>query len=681
MTEPSYQAAEVPKDIWQAALKLREALDLHNYRYYVLDDPLVSDAEYDRHYRALVDLETRYPQLIIPDSPTQRVGGQPASGFQQLTHAIPMLSLDNVFNADELHDFGRKINERLGDNWHESFTAEPKLDGLAINLRYVQGSLVQAATRGDGRTGEDVTANVRTIKSVPLRLLGDYPEVLEARGEIFMPRDGFAALNAKALTAGGKTFANPRNAAAGSLRQLDPKITATRPLAFYAYGFGEVSANLPATQFDVMQWFKTLGLPISPELQLVQGIAGCLAYYFDLEKKRDSLNYAIDGVVYKVNSVRDQQELGFVSRAPRWAVAHKFIAQEEMTIIKAIDFQVGRTGAVTPVARLAPVAVGGVIVGNATLHNMDEIERKDVRVGDTVMIRRAGDVIPEIVSVVLDKRPVGTLPVRMPHACPVCGSEVERLTSEAVARCSGGLYCSAQRKEGLRHFASRLAMDIEGLGDKLIEQLVDAGLVNNAADLYRLEAETVAELERMGEKSATNLIAAIARSKKTTLARFLYALGIREVGEVTAQNLADWCAGDLERVRQADQDALQEIDDVGPIVAEHIVRFFAQEHNQEIIEQLLALGLHWPQEAAVRPQSGPLVGKQFVLTGTLSEPRDTIKQRLLALGAKVTGSVSSKTDYVVAGDEAGSKLAKAEALKVQILDEQQLNELIQHATQ
>lgn len=667
----------VPAEVKQQSDHLRETLEQHNYRYYVLDDPLISDAEYDRLFRELVRLEEHYPQLITPDSPTQRVGGQIVGGFSQVTHAIPMLSLDNVFSTEELLGFERRINDRLASTSPREFTAEPKLDGLAISLRYENGVLQQAATRGDGRTGEDVTANVRTIKSIPLRLRDNPPAILEVRGEIFMPRAGFEVLNCKAELEGGKTFANPRNAAAGSLRQLDPRITAERPLAFYAYGFGEVSGAMPASQMAVMNSFRRFGLPVSPELQLVKGIQGCLDYFAALEKKRSSLNYDIDGVVYKVNAIADQEQLGFVSRAPRWAVAHKFAAQEEMTVINAIEFQVGRTGAVTPVARLEPVTVAGVVVSNATLHNMDEIVRKDVRVGDTVVIRRAGDVIPEIVSVVMAKRPADAIPVALPAHCPVCGADVVRPAGEAIARCSGGLYCSAQRKEELKHFASRLAMDIEGLGDKLIDQLVDAGLVQNAADLYSLQAESVAALERMGEKSASKLIAAIARSKSTSLARFLYALGIREVGEVTAANLADWAEGDIERLRHADSLQLQEIADVGPVVAEHVVRFFAQDHNSEIIDQLLAAGIQWPKDQRARPQSGPLAGKQFVLTGTLSESRDVIKAKLVRLGAKVVGSVSPKTHYVVAGSDAGSKLTKAKELNIPILDEEQLNTLIQ----
>jgi DNA ligase (NAD+) len=665
----------------ERAAELRDSLQYHNYRYYVLDDPEIPDAEYDRLYNELKALEEKYPQLITPDSPTQRVGGQALEHFDEVEHRVPMLSLDNIFDEDGLGDFERRLKERLDSTETISFTAEPKLDGLALSLRYENGLLKQAATRGDGRVGEDVTVNVRTIRSIPLRLSGNFPDILEVRGEVIMTRDGFAELNRRAVKDGTKTFANPRNAAAGSLRQLDPKVTATRPLSFYAYGFGEVSGELPQTHFEMMQKLRDYGIPVSPELRLAEGASGCFNVYREIGQKRDHLNYDIDGVVYKVNSLALQKQLGFVSRAPRWAIAHKFPAQEELTRVEAIEFQVGRTGAVTPVARLEPVEVAGVTVSNATLHNMDEIERKDVRVGDTVVIRRAGDVIPEVVNVVTAQRPAGTVPVNLPQHCPVCGADVLRVEGEAVARCSGGLYCGAQRKEAIKHFASRRAMDIEGLGDKLVEQLVDAGLIHDVADLYSLEADKVAGLERMGEKSATNLLAAIAESKQTELPRFLFALGIREVGEATARSLALHFGGDLQAIEKAPEDALQEVQDVGPVVASHVVSFFQQSHNIEVIDKLLSAGINWPSIEKPAAEAQKLSGTSFVLTGTLSRPRDEFKTRLQQLGAKVSGSVSKKTDYLVAGDAAGSKLTKAETLGIRVLNEQQLEELIDNATE
>ncbi len=665
----------------ERAGELRNSLQYHNYRYYVLDDPEIPDAEYDRLYNELKAIEEKNPQLITPDSPTQRVGGQALEHFDEVEHRVPMLSLDNIFDEDGLGDFERRLKERLDSTEAISFTAEPKLDGLALSLRYENGLLKQAATRGDGRVGEDVTVNVRTIRSIPLRLSGNFPDILEVRGEVIMTRGGFAELNRRAVKDGTKTFANPRNAAAGSLRQLDPKVTATRPLSFYAYGFGEVSGELPQTHFEMMQMLRDYGIPVSPELRLAEGASGCLNVYQEIGQKRDLLNYDIDGVVYKVNSLALQKRLGFVSRAPRWAIAHKFPAQEELTRVEAIEFQVGRTGAVTPVARLEPVEVAGVTVSNATLHNMDEIERKDVRVGDTVVIRRAGDVIPEVVNVVTAQRPAGTVPVNLPQHCPVCGADVLRVEGEAVARCSGGLYCGAQRKEAIKHFASRRAMDIEGLGDKLVEQLVDAGLIHDVADLYSLEADKVAGLERMGEKSATNLLAAIAESKQTELPRFLFALGIREVGEATARNLALHFGGDLQAIEKAPEDALQEVQDVGPVVASHVVSFFQQSHNIEVIDKLLSAGINWPSIEKPAAEAQKLSGTSFVLTGTLSKPRDEFKTRLQQLGAKVSGSVSKKTDYLVAGDAAGSKLTKAETLGIRVLNEQQLEELIENATE
>ena len=659
--------------------ELREQLRLHNYRYYVLDAPLVPDAEYDRLFRELRQLEEQYPDFITEDSPTRRVGDKPLPGFQEVRHSERMLSLDNVFSDLELADFNRRVRERLGTDKPIAYTAEPKLDGLAISLRYENGKLVQGATRGDGERGEDVTSNVRTIESIPLRLLGDdYPAVLEVRGEVFMPKAGFEKLNELARKAGEKGFANPRNAAAGSLRQLDPRLTAKRPLAFYAYGLGQVAEAIAGGHAEAMLALRKLGIPVSPELKYLEGIDQCLEYYANILARRDTLPYEIDGVVYKVDSFDEQARLGFVSRAPRWAVAHKFPAQEELTVVEDIEFQVGRTGAVTPVARLKPVTVAGVTVSNATLHNMDEIERKDVRIGDTVIIRRAGDVIPEVVQVVPDRRPKGAKKPALPTRCPDCGSDVLRVEGEAVARCSGGLYCNAQRREGIKHFASRKAMDIEGLGDKLVEQLDEKGLVKTVADVYALKAGDVASLERMGEKSAQNLVAALEKSKSTTLPRFLYALGIREVGEATARSLANHFLT-LEAIEQADEEALQQTPDVGPIVASHIASFFRQEHNIEVLQQLLAAGIHWP--AIERPDAlaRPFADKSFVLTGALSRPRDQIKAQLEGLGARVAGSVSKMTDYVVAGEAAGSKLAKAQDLGIEILDEEQLQEMINAA--
>ncbi|MCP5304600.1 MAG: NAD-dependent DNA ligase LigA [Chromatiaceae bacterium] len=661
------------------AQRLRELIEHHNYQYYVLDQPEVPDSEYDRLFRALQQLEAEHPDLITPDSPTQRVGGVPLAAFEEVEHRIPMLSLENALTAEAMAEFDRRVRDRLKREDDVDYVAEPKLDGLAISVRYESGHLVQAATRGDGSRGENVTQNVRTIDAVPLRLRGrDWPAVLEVRGEIFMPKKGFVELNDRQRALGEKTFANPRNAAAGSLRQLDSKVTASRPLTMFCYGTGEVEGHpMSATHSGNMALLREWGLPVSPELRLVTGVQGCAAYYEEIGRRRASLPYEIDGVVFKVDSITDQQALGFVSRAPRWAVAQKYPAQEELTEVEAVEFQVGRTGAVTPVARLKPVFVGGVTVSNATLHNMDEVERKDVRVGDTVYVRRAGDVIPEVVRVLPERRPKGTKRVRLPKHCPVCGSDIERIEGEAVARCSGGLFCAAQRKESIKHFASRRALDIEGLGDKLIEQLVDNGLVDDPSDLFGLAAETLAGLERMGDKSAQNLVAALAKSRDTTLARFLYALGIREVGEATALALASHF-GSLDGIRSADEEALQQTPDVGPVVARHVHTFFRQPHNLEVIARLRAAGVHWPEAepgtAAAAAQ--PLSGKTFVLTGTLSEPRDVVKQRLQALGAKVAGSVSKKTDFVVAGEDAGSKLAKARELGIEVLDEPGLQAML-----
>jgi DNA ligase (NAD+) len=661
---------------------LRSQIEFHNRQYYVYDAPSIPDVEYDRLMRELQALEAEHPDLITADSPTQRVGDVPLAGFAEVAHRVPMLSLDNAFDEMEMSEFERRIRDRLKlDAAREiAYQAEPKLDGLAINLRYEAGKLVQGATRGDGSRGEDVTLNLRTIKAIPLKLDGDdWPKVLEVRGEVFMPRKGFEALNQRAREAGEKTFVNPRNAAAGSLRQLDPRLTAQRPLSFYAYGFGEISSDpLAGTQSACMQKLQDWGLPLSPLARVVKGIEGCLGFYREIMQKRDGLPYDIDGVVYKVDELALQSALGFVSRAPRWAIAYKFPAQEEMTRVEAIEFQVGRTGAITPVARLQPVFVGGVTVSNATLHNMDEVERKDVRPGDTVVVRRAGDVIPEVVSVVDPNRPGRGEKVTRPLRCPVCQSEIEQPEGEAIARCSGGLFCPAQRKEALKHFASRKAMDIEGLGDKLVEQLVDLGLVNNPADLYSLTLEALSGLERMAEKSAQNLLDALNKSKQTSLARFLYALGIREVGEATAKALAGHF-GNLDAIRAADETRLQETPDVGPVVAAHIVAFFRQAHNREVIAALIdgeGANIHWPDIEVPPADAQPLRGKTFVITGTLSRSRDEIKAELEALGAKVSGSVSKKTDYLVAGEAAGSKLSKAHDLGVNVLDEAALKELI-----
>jgi DNA ligase (NAD+) len=682
MTTQKQQSGTADTDISPAILSqaatLREQLNHHNYRYYVLDDPEVPDAEYDRLFRELQALEERYPALVSSDSPTQRVGAKPLAAFAEVQHVVPMLSLGNAFDDTEVLAFGRRVSEKLGMD-DVAFTVEPKLDGLAISLLYENGVLVRAATRGDGMTGEDVTQNVRTIKSIPLHLLGDdYPRRLEVRGEIYMPKAGFEALNERQRAAGEKPFANPRNAAAGSLRQLDSKIAATRPLAIFCYGVGQVEeGDVPDSHGAILQRLKDWGLRVCPEIETVQGIEACLVFYRRIGEQRDALPYDIDGVVYKVDNLAQQQVLGFVSRAPRWAIAHKFPAQEAITQLLGIDVQVGRTGALTPVARLKPVEVGGVTVTNATLHNQDEIERMDLRfdgeVGDTVVVYRAGDVIPKVASVVVSQRPERLKHIeyfKIEPKCPECGSDVEREEGEAIMRCSGGLFCPAQRKQAIKHFASRRAMDIEGLGDKLVDQLVDAGLVENPAGLYQLSLETVAGLERMAEKSAQNLLDALEKSKSTTLARFLFALGIREVGETTAQNLANHYRS-LGAIMQADEENLQTVPDVGPIVAAHVVTFFKQPHNREVVEQLLAQGVHWPTIEMVETKALPLAGKTIVLTGTLTQMgRSEAKEQLQKLGAKVAGSVSKKTDLVIAGEAAGSKLEKAESLGVETMDEQ-----------
>ncbi|HEU4603331.1 MAG TPA: NAD-dependent DNA ligase LigA, partial [Steroidobacteraceae bacterium] len=621
----------------------------------------------------------QYPDLITPDSPTQRVGAAPVSELDEVVHTTPMLSLDNAFTEEDLIAFDRRVRERLETDKEIDYSAEPKLDGLAVSFRYEKGRLRQAATRGDGFRGEDVTHNVRTIKAVPIELRGDAPDLLEVRGEVFMTLAGFKAMNQRALERGEKTFVNPRNAAAGSIRQLDPRLAATRPLDVFFYGVGETTGwTLPERHSQALAQLRAWGLKVSPLVTTVRGAKGCLDYYRGVGEKRASLPYEIDGVVYKVDRYALQRELGFVARAPRWAIAHKFPAHEENTIVRDVEFQVGRTGALTPVARLEPVFVGGVTVSNATLHNMDEVRRKDVRIGDTVVIRRAGDVIPEVVKVIIDRRPKNAKLVELPKKCPVCGSEVEREEGEAVARCTGGLFCPAQRKESLRHFASRRAMDIDGLGSKIIDQLVETDRVRTPADLYSLTVEDLAALERMGEKSAAKLVDAIEQSKQTTFARFLYALGIRDVGEATAMALANHFAS-IDLLESASEDGIQEVPDIGPVVAAHVHTFFQQRHNREVIAQLRKQGVRWPEQQRQRAvQEGPLTGKTFVLTGTLSSmTRDEASDRILAKGGKVSGSVSKKTSYVVAGAEAGSKLKKAQDLGVEILGEEEFLRLLQ----
>ena len=656
---------------------LKEQINRHNYSYYVLDAPTVPDAEYDRLMRELSELETSFPQLITLDSPTQRVGAKPLSSFEQVRHVVPMLSLDNAFDEDEMLAFDKRAREKLGLT-QISYAAETKLDGLAISLLYENGKLVQAATRGDGSNGEEVTLNARTIKSIPLALIGkDFPDLLEVRGEVFISKLDFAALNKKQKNSDEKTFANPRNTAAGSLRQLDPKLTAQRPLSFYAYGTGQISSggiNI-TTHTEMLLNLRKWGLPVSPETKNAEGIQKCLEYYNNISERRSSLPHEIDGVVFKLNNFEEQKALGYVSRAPRWAIAYKFPPEEELTVVENIEIQLGRTGALTPVARLTPVFVGGVTVTNATLHNEEEIARKDVRVGDTVVIRRAGDVIPEVVSVIRDKRPQNSIPFRMPDSCPVCGSKTAKTEGEAVTRCTAGIFCSAQASQAIIHFSSRRAMDIDGLGDKLVEQLFETQLIKNVADLYELELEQLVELERMGDKSAANLLTALDKSKNTSLDKFLYALGIREVGEATARAIA-LHFGNLDKIKAATSDELEEITDVGPVVAKNISAFFNEEQNNRIIERLISSGVNWA-DIEVNTEDLQLKGKTFVLTGTLrSLNRDEAKQMLQQLGAKVSSSVSRKTDYVVAGEDAGSKLRKAEELGIEIVDENELRTLL-----
>ncbi len=670
-----------PRKMRDRAKRLATEIDRHNYRYYVLDDPEISDAEYDRLLRELQEIEEAYPGLKTSDSPTQRVGAAPLAAFDTVEHGAPMLSLNNAFSEEEVTAFDQRVRKLLEVDSVE-YVAEPKLDGLAVSLTYENGRLVRGATRGDGRAGEDITPNIRTIRSVPLTLRGSgHPRQIEVRGEVFLGHEGFRRLNEAQRQAGGKVFVNPRNAAAGSLRQLDSGLTASRPLEIFFYGVGRVDGGeMPGTQYEMLALLKKWGLRVSPLLKKVKDVKGCLKYYETMQDERHDLPYDIDGVVYKVNDKAYQDRLGTVSRAPRWALAHKFPAQEEATEVLDIQVQVGRTGAVTPVARLKPVFVGGATVSNATLHNRAEIERLDVRKGDTVVVRRAGDVIPEVVSVQKDKRPKGARPYRFPDRCPVCDSQIVYEGGEGIiARCSGGLFCKAQRKESIKHFASRRAMDVDGLGDKLVEQLVDRDMVRDAADLYALSEADIAGLERMADKSARNLVDALEKSKDTSLGRFLFALGIPQVGETTARQLADHF-GALERLVQADPDRLQEVPDIGPVVADSIHTFFAQDHNREVIQKLRDAGVHWPEHepAATRTGELPLAGRTIVLTGTLeSMTRDEAKQALQSMGAKVTGSVSKKTDYVVVGADPGSKAARAEELGVERLDEDGLRKLLQ----
>src|ERR1700722_13943107 len=646
-------------------LELKETLERYNYRYHALDDPEVPDAEYDRLMLELRALEAAHPQLLTPDSPTQRVGAAPVAAFGTVKHRLAMLSLDNAFSEAEVRDFDRRLHERLRRADPISYSAEPKLDGLAISARYEDGNYVQGATRGDGETGEDITQNLRTLKALPLKLRADPPpRVLEGRGEVFMPLEGFKGFNAEAIARGEKSFVNPRNAAAASLRQLDPKMTAARPLDLFIYGLGIVEgAAMPALHSATLQALRKWGFKICPQSRVVQGVDGCLDYYREIGQLRAQLPYQIDGVVYKVDDLELQRQMGFVSRAPRWAVAHK-----ALTAVRGIEFQVGRTGALTPVARLEPVFVGGVTVSNATLHNMDELTRKDVRLGDTVVIRRAGDVIPEVVRVLPERRAAGAVPIELPSVCPVCGSPVVREETQAVARCTGGRICAAQRKEEIKHFASRRALDIQGLGDKLVEQLVDRDWVRNPADLFGLQQEQLATLDRMGDKFAEKLQSAIQAAKQTTLPRFLYALGIRDVGEATALALARQF-GEIGALRRAPADAIERVPDVGPVVAGNVAAYFNDRDNAAIVDRLLGSGITWPAPAVVEAHAA-LSGKTFVLTGTLEAlTREAAEEAIVQLGGKVSGSVSKKTHYVVAGAEAGSKLKKAQDLGVTVLDE------------
>lgn len=664
--------------------QLQQQLTQYNQEYYELDQPSVPDAEYDRLFRELQTLEAENPALASEHSPTQKVGSKPLQKFSSVTHEVAMLSLDNAFDEEEFEAFADRVSQRLDSSQTIRFCCEPKLDGLAVSILYENGKLVQAATRGDGQTGENITENVKTIRNIPLQLSDGAPQRVEVRGEVFMPLQAFEEYNEHARKRDDKVFANPRNAAAGSLRQLDSRITAKRPLHFYAYSVGVVSdealEDFADSHYQRLQQLSDWGLPINNEISVADSVADCERYYDDILARRAQLKYEIDGIVYKVDSVRLQNDLGFVARAPRWAIARKFPAQEQLTTITGVDFQVGRTGAITPVARLTPVNVGGVMVSNATLHNADEIARLGVRIGDVVSIRRAGDVIPQVVSVVTEQRPENTEAIVFPKQCPICQSDIERVADEAVARCSGGLFCSAQRKEAVKHFASRKAMDIDGLGDKIVEQLIERDWVKSPADLYRLKEPVIASLPRMGQKSAHNLVNAIAATKETSLAKFLYALGIREVGEATAAGLATHFKT-FHAITTASVDDLQQVDDIGSVVAQHIHAFFAEPHNQTVVNELREF-IHWPEgEAAVGPEDDRLAGNTYVLTGTLTTmTRDQAKQQLQALGAKVSGSVSKKTTAVIAGESAGSKLSKAESLGVPILSEEQLTELLGDAS-
>ena len=666
----------VPKEAARRAAELRREIEYHNHRYYVLDAPVISDAEYDALMRELQALERRYPELVTPDSPTQRVGAPPRPDMGEVRHRVPMLSLDNAFGEEEVRDFDRRVRERLGAG-RVRYACEPKFDGASVSLRYEEGVLVEAGTRGDGYRGEDVTPNVRTIRTVPLRLQGEgWPRVLEVRGEVVIPRDDFRRLNEERLARGEPPFANPRNAAAGSLRQLDPKVTAARPLAFFPWGFGELSEPIAGSHSAALARLRGWGFRVTEHLEVADGIERCLDYYRRILALRDALPFEMDGVVYKVDDLAACEQLGYTARAPRWAVAHKFPAEEATTVVEDIIASVGRTGVITPVAVLRPVRVSGVTVTRASLHNQDEVDRKDVRIGDTVIVRRAGEVIPEIVAVIKEKRPRGARRWRMPERCPVCGSQVVRLPGEAAHRCMGGLYCPAQRKGAILHFASRRAMDIDGLGEKLVDQLVEKGLVEDPADLYRLRKEDLVALERMGERSAANLLAAIERSKSTTLARFLYALGIPQVGEATAQALAEHF-GDLDAIMKATPEQLEEVPDVGPVVARAIRSFFRERHNRDVIRRLLKAGVHWPHPRR-RAAGAPLAGMTFVLTGALgSMTREEAKAKLEALGARVAGSVSRRTSYVIVGEDPGSKLERARALGVPTLDERAFLELLE----
>ncbi|MCZ6881566.1 MAG: NAD-dependent DNA ligase LigA [Gammaproteobacteria bacterium] len=670
----------VPESVIVEVGSLRDEINQHNHRYYVLDEPQITDQAYDLLYRKLQQLEQQYPKLITEDSPTQRVGSAPATHFEPVQHEVAMLSIENAFDQSEMRAFENRLLEMVVNQGAQlAYTAEPKLDGLAVSLLYESGILVRAATRGDGKTGENITANAKTLPSIPLRLIGEsQAQRIEIRGEVYIDHVGFSRLNDYQAKNDGKIFANPRNAAAGSLRLLDSRITASRPLSFCSYAIGWIEAyDLPDSQFDRMKYLQSIGLPISPYIERVEGVQGCIDYYQKILSKRDSLAFDIDGVVFKLDDIQQQQQAGFVSKASRWAIAYKFPAQEVMTRLLDVDFQVGRTGALTPVARLEPVAVGGVIVSNATLHNMDEIERKDIRIGDIVIVRRAGDVIPEVVAPVVEQRSSALARPKMPKRCPVCKSEVVKNEGQAAFRCSGGLVCAAQRKEAIKHFASRKALDIEGLGDKLVEQMVELEMIKSIGDLYHLQLSQVAALDRMAEKSAQNLLASLESSKSTTLGRFIFALGIREVGEATAESLANHFR-DLDQLIDADVEALQLVEDVGPVVAENVVRFFSQDRNLDIVRGLVEQGIQWPDISAPQATSElPLAGKTFVITGTLEDrTRDQAAALLKARGAKVSSSVSAKTSALIAGEKPGSKVSKAQALGVEVMDQARFEELI-----